>query len=136
MGWSYDDHTEFLHYKSLIEKFSLDRADTGAGGDQFHQIRSISMDCIFAIYPTRDLCQRIMPFFLKAGYQADESKLMDFVPIIQQRMVTLDEAPSVGGVFFEDTVNPNPADLIGAKMTAKNQLKHYRRLMSCFPNYL
>ncbi len=117
MGWSYDDHTEFFTMQDLIEKFSLDRLNPAPAAINFTKfdhfnglhIRNLS---------AQDLCQRVKPFFTNAGYQVDEKVLLDIIPIIQQRIATLEEAPVMAGFFFEETVNPNPAELVGAKMTA------------------
>lgn len=125
MGWSYDDHTEFFTLHDLIEKFSLDRLNPAPAAINFTKfdhfnglhIRNLSTD---------DLCRRVLPFFNNAGYIVDEQKLMEIIPIIQQRMVTLDEAPVVGGFFFEETVHPNPADLVGSKMTVKESIEALR----------
>ena len=40
------------------------------------------------------------------------------LPIIQERIVTLDEAPQMAGFFFEERVFPIPEDLVGKKLTA------------------
>ena len=42
---------------------------------------------------------------------------MMVTPLIQQRIVTLDDAPKMGGFFFENEVHPKPDDLVGKKMT-------------------
>lgn len=125
MGWSYDDHTEFFTKKDLIEKFSLDRLNPAPAAINFTKfdhfnglhIRNLSIE---------DLCQRVKPFFVKAGYQVDDKVLLSIIPIIQPRIATLDEAPSVAGFFFEETVNPNPAELVGSKMTVEESIKALR----------
>lgn len=125
MGWSYDDHTEFFTLKDLIEKFSLDRLNPAPAAINFTKfdhfnglhIRNLS---------TQDLCKRVLPFFKSAGYTVDEKVVFEIIPIIQQRIATLDEAPAVAGFFFEETVNPDPAELVGAKMTVKESAEVLR----------
>jgi len=116
MGWSYDDHTEFFTLDDLVDKFNIDRLNPSPAAINFSKldhfnglhIRNLSV---------LDLATRMKPFFQRAGYQIDEEKLIKVTPLIQQRIVTLEDAPNMGGFFFEETVEPNPEDLIGKKMS-------------------
>jgi len=64
-----------------------------------------------------DLARRVKPFFEHAGYRVDDKKLLEITPIIQERLVTLDDAPEKAGFFFQEEVHPDPEDLIGKNMT-------------------
>lgn len=116
MGWSYDDHTEFLTITDLIDKFSLDRLNPSPAAINFSKldhfnglhIRSLSVP---------DLSTRIKPYFLAAGYTVSDETLEQVTPIIQERLVTLEDAVEKAGFFFEDTVSPQPDELVGNKMT-------------------
>ncbi len=121
MGWSYDDHTEFFKIPDLIEKFSLDKLNPSPAAINFTKldhfnglhIRSLSID---------DLTARLMPFFTSAGYQVDLEILKKITPIIQERMVTLDESVDMAGFFFKDTVEPQFDELIAKGMTVEETL--------------
>ena len=116
MGWSYDDHTEFFTIADLVEKFSLDRLNPSPAAINFSKldhfngvhIRSLSVP---------ELTTRIKPYFLEAGYTVADETLLQVAPIIQERLVTLDDALEKAGFFFEDTVSPQPDELVGKKMT-------------------
>ena len=47
----------------------------------------------------------------------DEQKLYRAIPIICERLVTLDDVIERAGFFFKDDVEPNPAELVGDKLT-------------------
>jgi len=116
MGWSYDDHTEFFTIPDLVSKFSLERLNSSPAAINFSKldhfdglhIRSLSVP---------DLTARIKPYFLEAGYTVADETLQQVTPIIQERLVTLDDAVEKAGFFFEDTVSPQPDELVGKKMT-------------------
>jgi len=116
MGWSYDDHTEFFTMDNLVEKFNIDRLNPSPAAINFSKLDHFNGLHIRNL-PVSDLAIRIKPFFEKAGYVVDDDKLLEVTPLIQQRIVTLEDAPEMGGFFFEDEVNPNPEDLVGKKMT-------------------
>ena len=116
MGWSYDDHTEFFSMPELIEKFSLDKLNPSPAAinftkfDYFNGLHIRNLE-------SRDLAKRVKPFFESAGYSVEDDKLFKVAPLIQERIVTLDDAPVMGGFFFREDVQPNPEDLVAKKTT-------------------
>jgi glutamyl-tRNA synthetase len=57
----------------------------------------------------------------------DEGNLEKIATLIQVRLVTLDEAPTWAGFFFEDEVYPEPKDLIAKNMSAPESLETAKR---------
>ena len=126
MGWSYDDHTEFFTMDDLVEKFNIDRLNPSPAAINFSKLDHFNGLHIRNL-PVSDLAIRIKPFFEKAGYVVDDDKLLEITPLIQQRIVTLEDAPEMGGFFFEDEVSPDPEDLVGKKMTPAQSTVAARR---------
>jgi len=126
MGWSYDDRAEFFSMPELTEKFSLDHLNPSPAAINFTKLDYFNGLHIRSL-PVPDLAQRVKPFFEKAGYSVDEGKLLEVTPLIQERTVTLDDAPVVGGLFFENEIHPAAADLAGNKMTASESAEAARR---------
>jgi len=126
MGWSYDGETEFFQMKDLIEKFSLEKLNPAPAAinftklDHFDGLHMRSLDAV-------DLAARVRPFLQSAGYAVDMPRLVQIAPIIQERLVTLEDAVEMAGFFFEEEVEPNPADLVGAKMTASESAQAARQ---------
>ena len=126
MGWSLDDHTEFFMLNDLVENFDIDRLNPSPAAINFSKLdhfnglhmRSLSIP---------DLADRIKPFFQKAGYEVEEDKLLKVAPLIQPRIVTLEDAPEMGGFFFEEEVHPDPEALVGKKMTPSESLAALKR---------
>jgi len=117
MGWSYDDRTEFFTLPDLIEKFSLDKLNPSPAAINFTKLDHFNGLHIRHL-EQGDLARRVKPFLEQAGCQVDDAKLVQIAPIIQERLVTLDEAVDMAGFFFEEQVEPDPQALVGAKMTA------------------
>ncbi len=116
MGWSYDDRTEFFTLEDLVDKFSLEKLNPSPAAINFSKldhfnglhIRNLAVD---------DLARRLKPFFEAAGYAVDDQKLLKVAALVQPRIVTLDDALPMGGFFFKDEIQIEPADLIGKNMT-------------------
>jgi len=65
-----------------------------------------------------DLTMRLKPIFESAGYHPQEHTLLQITPLIQERIVSLDDAISMAGFFFKNNVLPAPTELIGKNMNA------------------
>jgi glutamyl-tRNA synthetase len=135
MGWSYDDRTEYFSMQDLIEKFNLEHLNPSPAAINFTKldhfnglhIRNLSRE---------DLTQRLTPYLVKAGYKVDEQKLYQAIPIICERLVTLDDVIERAGFFFKDDVELNPAELVGDKLTpaeTANITRHAYEILVALP---
>jgi glutamyl-tRNA synthetase len=122
MGWSYDDHSEFFPIDDLIGKFSIEKLSPSPAAVNFSKldhfnglyIRSLSTD---------ELAEELLPFFTKAEIDADLTEIKALVPLIQERIRTLDEAVDMAGFFFQPDVHPEPSELVGKKMSAQESAR-------------
>lgn len=127
MGWSYDDHTEFFTLNDLIEKFSLQHLNPSPAAINFTKldyfnglhIRNLSRD---------DLAHRLAPYIVTAGYQLNEEILYQSIPILRERLVTLDDVIPVAGFFFKETVSPDPNRLVAAGLTPSQSANVARKV--------
>ena len=115
MGWSYDDHTEFFSMDDLIEKFSLEKLNPSPAAINFTKLDHFNGLHIRNL-TTEELAKRLIPFFVAKGYAADQEKLEKIAPIIQERIMTLDDAIDMAGFFFEEDVFPTIENLIPKNM--------------------
>ncbi len=126
IGWSLDDKTEIMTRQQLIDNFSIDRI--GKTGAVFNRdklewmngvyIRNLSID---------DLTQRALPF-LEKGLPKDVKRPLDtdyvrqMMPLIRERINTLEEAATYADFFFIDTPEYEVSMLVGKKMTPEATL--------------
>jgi glutamyl-tRNA synthetase len=92
-------------------------------------IRQLSQD---------DLADRLMPVLTSAGLSADLPTVRRLVPLVQERLKTLNDVVALVDFFFTDEVQPDPADLIPRKMTAAEalaSLKAARSALAALPDF-
>jgi glutamyl-tRNA synthetase len=126
MGWSYDDRTEFFIMRDLIEKFNLMHLNPAPAAIDFKKldyfnglhIRNLTQE---------DLAHRLAPYIVNAGNQLDEDRLYQAIPIIRERLVTLDDVIPVAGYFFKDDISPDPNRLVAAGLTPIETIKFARQ---------
>lgn len=133
MGWSYDDRTELFNMSDLIEKFSLEHLNPAPAAVDFTRFDYFNAKHIHNL-SKEDLAGRLAPFIINAGYQLDKEKLLKAIPIIQPRLVTLDDVIPVAGFLFKDDISPNPADLVGDKLSPAESAKIARDVFNLLIN--
>jgi glutamyl-tRNA synthetase len=117
MGWAYDDHTELFSMQDLIAKFSLEKLSSSPAAVNYSKLDHFNGVYIRA-FTVDDLFERVRPFFIDAGHSVDDGLLRRIIPIINERIRTLEEAVEMAGFFFESEIDPDPQELIGKKMSA------------------
>ncbi len=103
MGWSFDDRTEFFTLDDLVEKFSLEKLNPSPAAinfsklDHFNKLHIKNLD-------DKDLCMRLLPYFIKAGLQPEEKKLLAIIPAIKERLVVLDDSVELCEFLFRKSI--------------------------------
>jgi len=126
MGWSYDDHTEIFTQEELVSHFSLERLHPSPAAVNFTKLDHFNGIHLRQLAPP-DLARRLLPFFQEAGLTADESGLSRIVPLLQERIRTLEEAVEMAGFFFRDDVDPRPEALVVGGRTAAESAEALQR---------
>ncbi len=120
IGWSYDDKTEFMTLEELIERFDLNRIRPSGGvfdRDKLLHFNGVYLRNLAAA----DLAQRIAPYLSKAGLigaeptEAELAKVAEYLPLVQERIKLLSEAPELLDFFFVDPQGYDPASLVPKK---------------------
>ena len=128
MGWSYDDHTEVFSLDDLVQKFSLSSLNPAPAAINYSKLDYFNGLHIRRLDEER-LAREVKPFLLKAGYAVDDTKLALMMPIVQERLITLDDIIPFGGFYFRENIQPEPGDLVGSKMTARETIMIAREIM-------
>jgi len=105
LGWSMGNDVEFFSPKELTEAFTLERVNPNPARFDLKKCTSVNGDWIRHI-PESDLCDRLVPFMESAGVTSEhitveeKALLAQVVPLIQERLDTLDSAPALVEFLF------------------------------------
>ncbi len=126
MGWSYDAHTEVFTLPDLVKKFSLEKLNPSPAAINFTKLDHFNGLHIRSLGPDT-LAARVRPYLAGAGYKVDDEVLRKIIPLIQERLTVLTDAPEIAGFYFQETVDPNPDDLVAKGLTAAQSAEAARR---------
>jgi len=106
LGWSLDDKTDVISMEQLIDSFSLERVNKSAA--IFNSQKLVWLNGVYIRkMPCAALTEAIKPFLEEEISSFTESSstlsyLTKIVPLIQERLKTLKDAPDLAGFFFQD----------------------------------
>ena len=131
LGWAFDGSTEIMTKDELIERFSIEKINkTGAIFD------IAKLDWMNGYYirqfTVEELTNRLMPVLEAAGIATaqDRAYVEQIVPLIQERLKKLSEAPASVDFFFTDDLEYDPKLLVAKGLTAEASLAALRAARS------
>jgi glutamyl-tRNA synthetase len=117
MGWGVAED-DVMTLDEMIRRFNIDSLTPSPAAINFQKLDHFNGTHI-RLLSTEDLARRIMPYFVAADLEVDNDTLLRVTPLIRERMVTLDDSLAFASFFFKETVEPNPQDLVGKGLDAK-----------------
>lgn len=121
MGWGVAEN-DILTMEDMIARFDIHNLTPSPAAINFAKLDHFNGTHI-RLLETTELAARVKPYFLKSGLEVDDTKLMKVVPLIRERLVTLDDCVPFGAWFFKETVTPNAGDLVGKNLTSAQSLE-------------
>jgi glutamyl-tRNA synthetase len=125
MGWGVSEG-DVLTLDEMIARFDVNNLTPSPAAINFAKLDHFSATHIRALR-TEDLAARIKPYFTLAGLAVDDARLLRIVPLIRERLVTLDDCLPFAAWFFKETVEPKPEELIGKNLTAAQSVEIARK---------
>jgi glutamyl-tRNA synthetase len=109
LGWSYDDRTEIMTARELIERFSLERVGKSAGTFDYEKLTHMNGVYLRAL-PGDEYADRLVAYLHEQGYEWDEQLVRKAAPLVQEKIATLGEFPRFAGFFFERVALEEPIE--------------------------
>ncbi len=125
MGWGVPED-DVMTLDQMVKRFELDKLTPSPAAVNFTKLDHFDGTHI-RLLPDGQLAARLKPFFIKAGLKVDDQKLLKIIPLIRERLVTLDDCLAFAGFFFKETVRPDPNELIAKGLDAKGSADAARK---------
>jgi len=125
MGWGVSED-DVMTLDEMIARFDVNNLTPSPAAINFAKLDHFNATHIRSLR-SDDLAARIKPYFIREGLPVDDSKLFKIIPIIRERLVTLEDCLPFAAWFFKPTVEPRPEDLVGKNLTAAQSVEVARR---------
>jgi glutamyl-tRNA synthetase len=126
MGWGVAED-DVMTLDQMIQRFDITRLTASPAAINFSKLDHFNGTHI-RLMAAEDLAGRVKPFFEKAGFTVEDAKLLKIIPLIRERLVTLDDAVPFGGFFFKETVEPDPQELVAKDLSAAQSADVVRKI--------
>ncbi|MDI6770000.1 MAG: glutamate--tRNA ligase [Anaerolineales bacterium] len=116
MGWGVSED-DVMTLAQMVERFDISHLNPAPAAINFSKLDHFSGTHI-RLLPDEEIARRIKPYFIHAGLEVDNDTLLKIIPLIRERLVTLDDCLPFAAWFFKGTVEPKPEELIAKNLTA------------------
>ena len=132
LGWSLDGETDVMTVDTIRQHFSLERVGKPAAIFDLDKLQWMNGVYIRQM-EIEDLADRILPF-LEGEYPEsllpiDRNYLLRIVPLVQERLKTLSDAPDMLSYFFEDSLEFEAQSVVQRGMDAPGAISALRRAL-------
>ncbi len=125
MGWGVSED-EVMSLDEMIARFDVNNLTPSPAAVNFAKLDHFNATHIRQL-PAADLARRIKPYFIKENLEVDNDNLLRVIPLIRERLVTLDDCLPFAGWFFRETVTPKPEELIAKNLSAAQSAEVARK---------
>ncbi|MBN2553042.1 MAG: glutamate--tRNA ligase [Spirochaetales bacterium] len=140
LGWSFDDSREFFTLKDLQELFSLDRLNKAPAVFDYKKLDWFNGMYIRKADPQR-LGQLLTPYLQGQGWigqkpsPEERKKVEALVPLVQERLTVLSDAPALVGFLFQDVPAPPAEQMIPKRLDRQRTAEILRRVRSLMEDF-
>ena len=130
LGWSLDGETEVMSVDTIRDHFTLERVGKPAAIFDLDKLQWMN-GVYIRLADTDDLADRVLPFLERAYpdhlLPINQDYLLRIMPLVQQRLKTLADAPDMLSYFFEDTLQYEPESVVQRGMNVPGTLAALQR---------
>ncbi len=115
LGWSYDAETEYFARDELVRYFDLDGVSKSPGAFSYQKLEHMNGVYIRNL-GDNDLANRLLQVLLRAGLDVDFGTVLQFTPLIKERLRVLGDVSEMLDFAFVDRIVYDPEELIQKQM--------------------
>jgi glutamyl-tRNA synthetase len=127
MGWGISEGDDVMSLAEMVQKFDITRLTPSPAAINFTKLDHFNGEHIRRM-AAPDLAARLKPYFTNAGLEVSDDLLLRVIPLIRERLVTLDDCLPFAAWFFRPQVVPDPKDLVAKNLTAAQSAQIAQRI--------
>jgi len=105
VGWSLDDKTEFMERDEFVRHFSLEKVSRSAAAFSYDKLDHMNATYIRSL-GANDLAGRLQRVMLSAGYNVDFVTMLALVPLVRERLESLEDITTLIDFVFKGIEYP------------------------------
>lgn len=121
VGWAFGDDREVFTPQEAIGRFELDQINPAPARLPYPKLEWLNGVYIREMDPGI-LASMVQPFLQQAGYPAGLDTLQRAIPLVQERLKTLQDVVPWLGFLFTEELSYDPEELVAKKMDAASSL--------------
>jgi glutamyl-tRNA synthetase len=125
MGWGVPED-DVMTLDEIIARFDVNNLTPSPAAVNFAKLDHFNATHI-RLLQAGDLAERLKPYFIKENLEVDNGTLLRVIPLIRERLVTLDDCLPFAAWFFRETVQPKPDELIAKNLSAAQSAEVARK---------
>ncbi|MBN1303216.1 MAG: glutamate--tRNA ligase [Anaerolineales bacterium] len=126
MGWGVAED-DVMNLNEMSERFRLNGLNPAPAAINFGKLDHFNGTHI-RLMPTDELAELLQPVFAQAGYDVDDTVLLKVIPLIRERLITLDDCLAFAGWFFQEDIEPKPEDLVAKNLSPSESAEIARQI--------
>ena len=126
MGWGVAED-DVMTVSQMVDRFTIDSLTPSPAAINFQKLDHFNATHI-RLLTTEELAARLKPYFTREGLVIRDDVLLKVIPLIRERLTTLDDCLAFGAFFFKDEVTPSAEDLIAKDLDAKQSAEIARKI--------
>ena len=103
LGWAIADDRDVFTLDEMVEAFDISRVNPNPARFDAKKCEAINGDHVRMLSPD-DLGNRLIPYYAAAGMDVSAGDLAPVVPLVQERMAVLTEAPAMTRFLFVEDI--------------------------------
>jgi glutamyl-tRNA synthetase len=103
LGWAIADDRDVFTLAEMVEAFEISRVNPNPARFDIKKCTAINGDHVRLLSP-QDLAVRLVHYYADEGLNVSEDQLAPIVPLVQERIAVLTEAPEMTRFLFVDDV--------------------------------
>ncbi|MCU0479576.1 MAG: glutamate--tRNA ligase [Anaerolineae bacterium] len=120
IGWNFGDEREIFDIQEAIARFDISAVNPANSAFPIEKLDWMNGVYIREKLSSEELAKRLRPILENAGLEVNVDRLLKIMPLIRERIKSLNDIVDLAGFFFHETFKPPTAEMLIPKKMDKD----------------